>query len=189
MATIPQTQTQTTAQFDSALRALATRATARYPGEQARIERGLLLALNGHVTLHDDGAATVRSGSDAEVGYTVKQGTCDCPDFHRAPDGRCKHRWAVSLVRKAQKSLAQRPSTRLAYHATFGTWYGQAIRDEHGRVWFVGDEDDAVYELHQADMVDLHLHGRIDLAADQRRLDLLARTDLSQLDSRKMANL
>jgi hypothetical protein len=182
MATIP----QTTAEFDTALRALAQKAIERYPGEQGRLDRGLLLALNGHVTLNVGETATVRSGSDAEVGYAVAPGTCTCPDFRSAPDGRCKHRWAANLVRKAQRHLAQRTYTRLAYHATFGPWHGMAIRDEQGRVWFLGEEDDAVYELHQPDMGDLHLHGRIDIAADQRRFDLLAHTDLSQLDSRKM---
>jgi hypothetical protein len=188
MTTIPQTQTQTTAQFDSALRALAIRATERYPGEQARIERGLLLALDGHVTLHEDGTAMVGSASDSEVWYWIERGTCDCPDFSRAPDGRCKHRYAVALVRKAQTQMAAPTYTRVAYHATYAGAPGMAIRDEQGAVWFVG-ETEVMIRLRDADIPHLHLNGRVDLAADQRRLDLLARTDLSQLDSRRMADL
>lgn len=175
------------AHFDDTLRSLATQATARYAGEQARIERGLLLALNGHVTLHADGTATVRSGSDAEVGYTVAHGTCDCPDFSRAPDGRCKHRYGVCLVKKAQAQRARQSAKRIAYHASYHGTYGQAIRDEQGAVWFHGD-DESMTRLRDTDMADLMLFGRVDLTAEARRLDLVARTDLSQLDSRKMAN-
>jgi hypothetical protein len=43
-------ETSTSVQFDTALRSLAAQATTRYAGEKARIDRGLVLALNGHVT-------------------------------------------------------------------------------------------------------------------------------------------
>ena len=42
-------------QFDTTLRQLAAQATTRYAGEKARIDRGLVLALNGHVTRNVDG--------------------------------------------------------------------------------------------------------------------------------------
>ena len=98
-------------QRDTTLRQLATQATARYAGEKARIDRGLVLALNGHVTVNADGSADVLSGSGAEVAYHVAHGTCDCPDFTRAPEGRCKHRYAVCLVKKATKAAAYYTST------------------------------------------------------------------------------
>jgi hypothetical protein len=104
-------ETSSTVQFDAALRQLAAQATTRYAGEQARIDRGLVLALNGHVTVHADGSADVLSGSGAEVAYHVAAGTCDCPDFERAPDGRCKHRYAVCLVKKATKAMAYYATT------------------------------------------------------------------------------
>jgi hypothetical protein len=104
MATVAQTLTPV--EFDTALRGLAERARTRYAGEAARIERGLVIALNGGVTLHQDGSASVQSGSNAEVVYHVAHGTCDCPDFQRAPEGRCKHRFAVCLVKKAQVQVA-----------------------------------------------------------------------------------
>jgi hypothetical protein len=160
-------QTQTVDQFDDALRALAAKATERYPGEQGRIDRGLLLALNGHVTLNFDETATVRSGSDAEVGYTVVHSRCDCPDFTRAPDGRCKHRYSVALVKKAQAQRAPQPAKRIAYHATYKGTHGQAIRDEAGYVWFISD-DDAVTALTDSDRPNIQLHGRVDIAATQR---------------------
>lgn len=98
-------------QRDTALRQLAAQATARYAGEKARIDRGLVLALNGHVTVNADGSADVLSGSGAEVAYHVAHGACDCPDFTRAPDGRCKHRYAVCLVKKALKAMAHYTTT------------------------------------------------------------------------------
>ena len=71
-------------EVDTMLRALAAQAARRYAGEKARIDRGLVLALNGHVTLHADGAASVQSGTDAEIVYTVN-GHCDCPDVSARP--------------------------------------------------------------------------------------------------------
>lgn len=90
-------------QRDTTLRQLAAQARTRYAGEQGRIDRGLGIALNGGVTLHADGSADVQSASDPEIVYHVAHGTCDCPDFQRAPDGRCKHRFSVCLVKKARK--------------------------------------------------------------------------------------
>lgn len=105
MATIPDTtQAVNTVQFDTTLRTLAAAARTRYAGEAARIDRALVIALNGGVTLHADGSADVQSCSNAEVVYHVAHGACDCPDFGRAPGGRCKHRFAVCLVKKAQRA-------------------------------------------------------------------------------------
>lgn len=97
-------------QRDTTLRQLAAQATTRYAGEKARIDRGLVLALNGHVTVHADGTASVQSGTDAEVVYTVN-GHCDCPDVARAPEGRCKHRWAKCLIKRAMQAAQYYTST------------------------------------------------------------------------------
>jgi hypothetical protein len=181
MKTLSVPQPTQTVEFDTALRTLAAQATTRYPDEQARIDRGLVLALNGHVTLHTDGTATVQSGTNGEGQYRVGHGICDCPDAGRAP--HCKHAWARCLVRKARK-LAQ-PPTRIAYHATLKGTHGQAMRDEQGRVWFQGD-DERLVELFDADCPNLQLHGRVDLRADARRLDWEAGTDLARLDALRM---
>ncbi len=174
------------ADFDTALRTLAAQATTRYPGEQARIDKALLLALQGQVTLHTDGTATVQSGSNATMRYTVRQGACECYDFSHAPDGRCKHVWSRCLVRKAQKLVPIPTTTRVAFHATYKGTHGQAIRDEQGRVWFLSD-DDALVELFDADRPNLQLHGRIDVAAFQRRLDLMHGTDLTRMETATLA--
>jgi hypothetical protein len=112
-------QSTTTVQFDTALRTLAAQATSRYAGEKARIDRGLVLALNGHVTIHQDGTASVQSGTDAEVVYTVN-GQCDCPDVARAPEGRCKHRWAKCLVKRAMQAAQYYASTTPAQGLVLG---------------------------------------------------------------------
>lgn len=81
-------------------------ATAKYPADVARIERGLELAQQGYVTLlHDQNIAIVRSQSDASRTYTVN-GHCECYDFSKAPANRCKHRWSKALLKKASEYLA-----------------------------------------------------------------------------------
>jgi hypothetical protein len=161
------------AQFDADLRALAEKAKTRYPGEDQRIERGLLLALNGHVELLPDGTATVQSSKDAEVQYQVRHGHCDCPDFARAPDGRCKHAYARALVRKAARP-------RVAYRVTYKGEPGQAIRDEQMRVWLLADASDTMTRLYDRDLPNTQFHGRVDLAAAQAVTDL-ARTTLQAI--------
>lgn len=94
-----------TQRYDAALRDAAREACTRYAGEDGRINRGLVLALNGAVTLAADGTAWVVSGSDAEVRYFVHAGICECQDWHNAPDHRCKHRWAVHCARVAQSAI------------------------------------------------------------------------------------
>jgi hypothetical protein len=123
---VPQSTTEYTEklrqalQRDTTLRQLAAQATTRYAGEKARIDRGLVLALNGHVTLHQDGTASVQSGTDAEVVYHVAHGTCDCPDASRATEGRCKHRWAKCLVKRAMQAGAYYTSTTPAQGLVLG---------------------------------------------------------------------
>jgi hypothetical protein len=86
---------------DAALRTLAAQAATRYAGEQLRISKGLVIALNHGATLQADGTALVQSQTEPEIVYTVN-GHCDCADAtHGAPDGRCKHRWAKTLTVRA----------------------------------------------------------------------------------------
>ena len=112
--------TDHTVQFDHALRTLADQARTRYAGEAARLDRGLVIALNGGVTLHADGSAEVASCSNAEVVYHVDGGVCDCPDFPRAPEGRCKHRWAKCLVKRATQAAAYYTTTTDAQGLVLG---------------------------------------------------------------------
>ena len=103
MQTATVAQPCTSVQFDTALRTLAAQAATRYAGEADRIDRGLVIALNGGVTLQADGTALVQSQKDAEVVYTVN-GHCDCRDAANAPEGRCKHRWAKTFTSRASRA-------------------------------------------------------------------------------------
>jgi hypothetical protein len=156
MATIP--ETTTTVQFDATLRTLAEAAHARYAGEAARIDRGLVIALNGGVTLHQDGTASVQSCSNTEVVYHVAHGTCDCPDFQRAPGGRCKHRFAVCLVKKAQRQAVRHYAL---YTAPDGTAH-DGIATQTGQGWLFVAEDglDPLFASSAA----LVLYGQVDIA-------------------------
>jgi len=165
-------------QRDCALRQAAQQARTRYAGEVKRIDKGLVIALNGGVTLLPNGTAQVRSASDAEIVYHVAAGTCDCPDYSRAPDGRCKHRYAACLVRKAQKALAEQ--ARLAalaadtrrYYASYSdpagiTHVGTVVRTPSGWL-FVGDDGEE--PLYVADAA-VALGGQCALAEDKRGKD------------------
>jgi hypothetical protein len=161
-----------TVNFDAALRTLAAQARTRYAGEQARIDRGLVLALNGGVTLKTDGVALVSSQRDAEVFYIVRDGQCDCPDFSRAPDGRCKHRFAVCLTKRALQAVScqPQPSTFYAsYYGPDGTCTQGTAQHVAGRGWLFVPEDggDLFYASGQA----LVLGGRVDLLEAQRAAD------------------
>lgn len=90
---------------DTALKQAAACAKERYPGEHGRIDRGLVLALNDAVTIHPDMSASVQSGTDREVVYTVRPHICDCQDYRNAPDGRCKHRYSVLFTLIANEAL------------------------------------------------------------------------------------
>lgn len=161
MATIP--ETTTTVQFDTALRTLAARACERYAGEAARIDRGLVIALNGGVTLKADGCALVSSARDNELFYIVRDGHCDCPDFARAPGGRCKHRFAVCLVKKATQQQAARRFFA-TYTAPDGTDH-QGIATRTGQGWLFVAEDglEPLFASSRA----LTLCGQVDLADGQ----------------------
>jgi len=85
-------------------------ALARHPKEAARIQRGHSIALHGGVRSYGSGLAEVQSQSHATIWYVVN-GRCYCPDSGRAPQGRCKHRWAKWLLVWAQTYLAQQSGT------------------------------------------------------------------------------
>ena len=72
----------------------------------------------------------------------------------------------------ATANVPQTPASRnpLAFHASFDGQHGQALRAAAGAVGFLAD-DGAVVLLHDADAPYLQLHGRVDLAEEQRLLD------------------
>ena len=76
---------------------MCQRALAKHPEEAARIQRGYAIAVEGGVHLSGVGLASVQSQRQPETWYTVYS-QCPCWDATRAPDGRCKHRWAKALM-------------------------------------------------------------------------------------------
>ena len=162
--------------LDDALYTLAAQARTRYAGEHARIDRGLVIALNHGVTLHADGTADVQSASDPEILYHVAHGTCDCPDFQRAPDGRCKHRWSVCLTRKAHKATAapQTPDAAQTYYATYTdptglVLQGTATWRRAEQAWLFVSEANEAYLTRRAHA--LVLGGNVQLLEAQRDAD------------------
>jgi len=84
-------------------RACAQAAETLHPQpDDERLRKALTLAQDGHVTLEDDGFATVESRGKH---YQVQaDGTCDCPDAtHRR--GACKHALAVQIHYLASAGL------------------------------------------------------------------------------------
>lgn len=159
-------QSTTTVQFDAALRTAARKAVQAYPGEQARIDRGLVIALNGGVELLPNGVARVQSQSNSEIIYEVN-GHCDCPDHERATEGRCKHRWAKSLHKWAVKVYAAQPVER--YYATYYPPTGDGLQGiatwtERGWLFVADDGAEPLYAAIQA----LCLGGRCDLADSKK---------------------
>ena len=60
----------------------------------------------GDVELLADGHARVASQCQGTTVYRLVNGTCDCPDFARAPSSWCKHRIAAGIQKRASALLA-----------------------------------------------------------------------------------
>ncbi len=86
----------------------AAAAALRPPPDEDRLRQALRLAQDGHVTVADEGSATVESrGKHYEV---QADGRCDCPDAqHRG--ATCKHALAVQLHQQRWYSSARRSSS------------------------------------------------------------------------------
>src|SRR5262245_2345042 len=80
-----------------AVQAVADTARVVLPEANGRIERAVAIVLSGDITFLPEGKAQVASQSNGTTEYAVCNGTCECPDYPRAPQGWCKHRLAVAL--------------------------------------------------------------------------------------------
>ncbi len=95
---IPQSTPEVQAIRDAAAQLLAL------PGREAEapmVARGLTLALAGAVGSDPDGTIRVHSAT-GEGRYVVQGTSCQCLFNRRAPGGRCKHWYAVEILRRAQ---------------------------------------------------------------------------------------
>ena len=164
---------QSIVSFNAALRTAAEQAIACYPGEQARINRGLVIALNGGVTFDAQGLAHVQSSNDPEIQYVVN-GHCQCRDADtHAPEGRCKHRWAKTLVHKAQTLLVTTNLPRKAYYATLNDVHGGLYQQPDGTIVFQADASDALTVIDPKGFPPgLVVHGEILMSTAQAAEDL-----------------
>jgi hypothetical protein len=85
-----------------AVATVSARAKAVLPEANGRVEKAEQLVLSGDVELMADGKARVASQSSGQTTYHITNGTCDCPDFPRAPHGQCKHKIARGIFLRAQ---------------------------------------------------------------------------------------
>src|SRR5712691_6505090 len=110
------------APFEQAVRDSAIEAMARddSTADTARITRAVDLILAGHVTLLPNGEADVRS-QRGHGSYHVN-GACQCPDFARVEAGRCKHRYAKAILKRAHRILAS------AWYATYSPTTGAEMQ-------------------------------------------------------------
>lgn len=72
------------------------------PEYNGRLEKAVDFVLNGNVTLHEDGTATVKSGSHT---YEI-MGECTCQDSQNR-SMYCKHFLAVQLLRRTYERLGE----------------------------------------------------------------------------------
>src|SRR6476660_2352097 len=80
---------------------ISDKAKAKLPECSGRVDSAVKIVLAGDVELLADGKAKVASQSNGSTAYHVVNGTCDCKDFPRAPQGFCKHRLAYGIHKRA----------------------------------------------------------------------------------------
>lgn len=100
----------------------------RFPHSADRIEKAYALVTEGKVVLHPTSKTATVQSSDGARAYTVN-GHCDCPDAPRAPEQFCKHRLAVSILKKALvlvKELAHATAPVTVQAAALDTGWGSS---------------------------------------------------------------
>lgn len=85
--------------FTQTVADVAAEALSAYPGDLAPITNARLLIAEGAVMLHANGQHTVQGSAL----YTTN-GRCTCPAYVHGMI-RCKHRWAVTLYKRAVATL------------------------------------------------------------------------------------
>jgi hypothetical protein len=95
----------TTTRLD-AIKRLSDLAHAKLPEElHGRLERGTALVLHNMIEPQAEGTYRVMNATGTKF-YTVN-GSCDCDDHARAPEGLCKHRLGVMMLKRVEGLLTQ----------------------------------------------------------------------------------
>ena len=91
---------------------IATKAKAKLPECNGRVDKAVALVLAGDVEAQeDDGSWRVGSCTDPLVTHRVSGTSCSCDDsqYGKAPRGLCKHVLAVMIQMRTQALLPQSP--------------------------------------------------------------------------------
>jgi hypothetical protein len=91
--------------FRAAVDQVAANAKAALPESASRIDKAVQIVLQGDVELLPDGHAKVASQCHGTLVYRLVNGTCDCPDYGRAPSNWCKHRIAAGIQKRAMQAV------------------------------------------------------------------------------------
>jgi hypothetical protein len=91
------------AAWRAAVAEMATKAKAKLPECNGRVDSAVKIVLAGDVELLADGTAKVASQSNGTTAYHVVNGHCDCRDYEKAPHNFCKHRLSAAISRRAQE--------------------------------------------------------------------------------------
>ena len=84
-----------------AVATVSAKAKATLPEANGRVEKAEQIVLSGDVELMEGGKARIASQSNGQTTYHITNGTCDCPDFPRAPHSQCKHKIARGIFLRA----------------------------------------------------------------------------------------
>jgi hypothetical protein len=95
------TDTPARTAWRSAVAEIAERAKGTLPAAHGRIEAAVKMGLAGDVEPQADRTARVASQSNGATVYHIVNGTCQCKDAPKAPQGLCKHRLAAAIHRRA----------------------------------------------------------------------------------------
>ena len=91
------------AAWRAAVAEIATKAHAKLPECNGRVDSAVKIVLAGDVALLPDGTARVASQSNGTTEYHIVNGHCDCRDYEKAPHNLCKHRLGAAIARRAQE--------------------------------------------------------------------------------------
>src|SRR6266446_9651167 len=87
---------------------IAAKAKETLPECNGRVDKAVQIVLNGDVELLEGGTARVASQSNGTTAYFVVNGSCECKDSPKAPQGFCKHRLAYGIHKRAYTLAKQK---------------------------------------------------------------------------------
>ena len=126
--------------FRAAVDQVAANAKAVLPDCNGRVDKAVAIVLAGDVELLPDGHARVASQCQGTTQYRIVNGTCDCPDFSRAPSNWCKHRIAAGIQKRASAMVAVTRTTTEAPQGAAAAIPAAFVTTIHGKefVQFAG---------------------------------------------------